>query len=126
MDENDSESVKARNDAAKAVLRLAALSRNPKLIAKAIENDIPLDTTSVLISTAVIHEALLKEGYNVDGVQMIIKEACTGIEYVHSTSSNPSKVVRLVLENGHYSIEGTVLCLTLYQYYTQQKSLRIK
>jgi len=93
-----------------ALVKLMAKTRNAKLFANILRENVPMDMTCVQACTNVIDQCMrgLKTA---DGEKQftgicIVIEGTDGSLHEYSSSSDPSHIISLTLDNNHFSVTG--------------------
>ncbi|XP_025153364.1 uncharacterized protein LOC112588266 isoform X2 [Harpegnathos saltator] len=105
-------------------------TRNPKLFADIVRENVPMDTTCVAACLPVLQRMLENHGFNVEGLTLIVDEASGLSERISTMSDGEQGIeIRIFLKDGHFQVSqddssnsgasgGTNNCLyeTLCQY----------
>ncbi|EFN87608.1 Protein translocase subunit secA [Harpegnathos saltator] len=80
-------------------------TRNPKLFADIVRENVPLDTTCIAACLPVLQRTLEIHGYNVKGLTLVVDEA-SGLSERISTMSDGEQgiMIRIFLKDGHFQV----------------------
>ena len=94
-----------------ALIKLLGKTKDAKLFANILRENVPMDMTCVQACTNVVHHCMLQMN-TVDieksftGVQITV-QGTDGSSYEYSSSSDPSHTITLILDNKHFSVTAT-------------------
>ena len=93
------------------LLKLMGKTRNAKLFASILRENVPMDMTCVQACTNVIHDCLrsmdiANDGKRFTGITIVV-EGTDGSSHEYSSSSNPSVKITLRLDGNHFTTSGS-------------------
>ncbi|CAF1142837.1 unnamed protein product [Didymodactylos carnosus] len=95
----------------KAIVKLLSKTRDAKLFASILRENVPMDMTCVQACSHVVHQCM-SQIKTIDGEKQftgirIIVENTDGSSHEYSSSENPSHTITLALDNNHFNITAT-------------------